>query len=178
MPALCHPAQLTPSRAPPSSSHHLQAQTFNKTAWRWFAIPITCNASQNIVLAVSDTNKVGTMLVPACVPSGCPPSVPNTQAACCSGTAGPAGPARPARSQTAQCAWPATSPEHAAPSDPPPLQAEGAEEQPQGGRRWLAGSVWVHHLQRPGKLLLSLLSLGAPLSALMLCRPCCCSSRP
>ncbi|KAL4421888.1 hypothetical protein ABPG77_003690 [Micractinium sp. CCAP 211/92] len=34
-----------------------EGQTFNQTAWRWFAMPIACNASQNIVLAVSDTNK-------------------------------------------------------------------------------------------------------------------------
>lgn len=37
---------------------HSQGQTFNSTAWRWFAMPIACNASQNIVLAVSDTSKV------------------------------------------------------------------------------------------------------------------------
>ncbi|KAL4444175.1 hypothetical protein ABPG75_011912 [Micractinium tetrahymenae] len=34
-----------------------EAQTFNPTAWRWFAMPIACNASQNFVLAASDTNK-------------------------------------------------------------------------------------------------------------------------
>lgn len=52
-------------------------------------MPIACNASQNIVLAVSDTNKVG--LVPAVIQSCVPAILVAARATCCLGAVRTAG---------------------------------------------------------------------------------------